>query len=179
MRRLFEAVQFFPVPDGTRVAPVLNPYDANAHSVRRDGLPGASLAVGELAPGCVSKPHLHPVVSQVTWVLEGAMLVRMKGPGDDQPYELQVSRGQGVLTEPMTFFQLVNPDAIHAARVLYVVSPAYLYLPGVDGYDDAVVFHETWEQLAAERFRARGVNDIETARARRARAMSRIGAADG
>jgi mannose-6-phosphate isomerase-like protein (cupin superfamily) len=179
MRRLFEAVQFFPVPDGTRVAPVLNPYDANAHSVRRDGLPGASLAVGELAPGCVSKPHLHPVVSQVTWVLEGAMLVRMKGPGDDQPYELQVSRGQGVLTEPMTFFQLVNPDPIQPARVLYVVSPAYVHLPEDDGYDDAVVFQETWEHLTARRFRVNGMDEVETARARRVRAMSRFGVPDG
>jgi hypothetical protein len=177
MNRIFEPTQFFPLPDGTRVAPALNPWDINARDLPWDALPGASLAVGEIPGGCMSKPHLHPIVTQITWVLEGALRVRMKGSQDRQAYELHVAAGSGVLTEPLTFLQFLNPDATSMARVLYIVTPAYIYLPGEEGYDDALVFEQTWEQLAAAGFPLDATGNLDVVRARRARAMARLQAA--
>jgi hypothetical protein len=176
MNRVFEPVLFFPLPDGTWLAPVLSPWDVNARSMGQDALPGASIAVGEIAAASASKPHLHPIVTQVTWLLEGALRVRMKGRQDAAPYELNLAAGQGVLTEPMTFFQLVNPGAARAARALYVVTPAYVYVPGEEGYDDAVVYEQSWEELTAAGFPTGSVDPVEMARTKRATAVARLSA---
>jgi hypothetical protein len=173
MNRVFEPLQFFALPDGTRVAPVLNPWDVNACAPPSESLPGASIAVGEIAGGQASKPHLHPIVTQVTWVVDGALRVRMKGSRDPQPYELNVVAGSGILTEPMTFLQVVNADEARVARVLYVVTPAYVHLPGADGYDDAVVFDLSWEELTAVGFPTGAIDLAEVARSR-AMAVARL-----
>jgi len=82
-----------------------------------------------------------------------------------------------VLTEPMTFLQLVNPDALQAARVLYVVTPAYVYLPGENGYDDAVVFYASWDELARDGFSTLAISDRDAIRRQRASAQDRLRAA--
>jgi glyoxylate utilization-related uncharacterized protein len=174
MNRVLRPAQFFALPDGTRVAPVLNPWDANACDLGEIPLSGASVAVGEIPSGGSSKPHLHPIVSQVTWVLEGALRIRMKGPQDPSGYELAAPAGSGVLTEPMTFFQLVNADSARTARVLYIVTPAYVYLPGEGGYEDAVALEQSWEQLAAAGFPTNQVGDLQALRRRRAAAVARM-----
>jgi hypothetical protein len=174
MKRVLEPCRFFPVRDGTQVASVLNFWDANAQARAVDAFAGASLAVGEIPPLCASRPHLHPLVAQVTWVLDGRLRVRMKEPSSPDPYELEVGRGAGVLTEPMTFLQLVNPDALQAARVLYVVTPAYVYLPGENGYDDAVVFDASWDELARGGFSTLAISDRDAIRLQRARAQDRL-----
>jgi hypothetical protein len=179
MERIFQPTQFFALPDGTEVAPLVNPWDRNASGVPHDCFAGASVALGQIAPGAASSPHLHPLVTQLTWLLEGALRVRMKGERDAAPYELDLTVGQGALTEPMTFLQLVNRDAARPARVLYVVTPAYVYLPGVDGYDDAVVFDRTWDALARAGFPTDAVGRLDAVRARRARAMARMRAPRG
>jgi hypothetical protein len=101
----------------------------------------------------------------------------MKEPSSPDPYELEVGRGAGVLTEPMTFLQLVNPDALQSARVLYAVTPAYVYLPGENGYDDAVVFDASWDDLAREGFSTLAIADPDVIRLHRARAQDRLRAA--
>jgi hypothetical protein len=174
MKRVLEPDRFHPARDGTRVAPVLNPWDANAHSIALDAFAGASLAVGEILPGHASRPHLHPLVTQLTWVLDGRLHVRMKEPSAPEPYELDVGTGAGVLTEPMTFLQLVNADATRTARVLYVVTPAYVHLPGEDGYDDAVVFDASWDELARGGFSTRVIGDRDLIRRNRASAQDRL-----
>jgi hypothetical protein len=176
MNRVFEPQQFFALPDRTQVAPVLNPWDVNACALPRELLPGASIAVGEIAAGQACKPHLHPIVTQVTWVLDGALQVRMKGARDPHAYELNVAAGSAILTEPMTFLQLVNADETRVARVLYIVTPAYVHLPGADGYDDAVVFDLSWEELTAADFSVAASDLLATARGRRATAVARLGA---
>jgi len=174
MDHVFRPARFFPLPDGTRVAPVLSPWDVDARGSGTAALPDASLALGEIPAGGVSKPHLHPLVSQVTWVLDGALRVRMKGLRDAGAYELHVPAGVAVLTEPMTFLQLVNVDTARVAKVLYMVMPAYVYAPGEHGYDDAVVFEQTWEQLAAEGFPTGRVGDVEAVRGRRAFCLQKL-----
>lgn len=173
MQHIFQPGQFFVVADGTSVAPLLNPFDANATGVPAELLGGASLAVGEIAPASVSQPHLHPLVSQVTWVLSGHLRARMRS-ADAAPYELDVAAGQAVLTEPMTFLQLANPDPQRPLRLLYVVTPAYVHSPGPDGYEDAVVFEGSWEELAREGFPLERIGDREAIGRRRASALDRL-----
>jgi hypothetical protein len=173
MNRVFEAREFFPVPDGTRVAPVFSPFDINQSGLPPGAFEEASVAVGEIPPGVASRAHLHPVVSQVTLVLEGNLLVRMKGLGETQAYELAVAAGQAVLTEPMTLLQLINPDRQRTVRTLYVVTPAYVSLPGADGYDDAVVLDEDWETLVQARSPAPRI-DVDAVKQRRLAALARL-----
>ena len=174
MKRIFQPTQYFALPDGTGVAPVLNPWDGDADGLPLDCLPGVSLAAGKIAPGSSSKPHLHPLVTQVTWLIEGALRIRMKGARDAMPYELDLAAGQGVLTEPMTFLQLLNPDAMRAARVFYVVAPAFINLSGPAGYHDAIVFDRTWDELASAGFPTEAAGSLDAVRAQRARAIDRI-----
>jgi hypothetical protein len=180
VNRVLRPLDFLSVADGTRLSCVLNPWDA--HSSARpidlplpiDRLGEMSIAMGEILPAAASKPHLHPIVSQVTWVLDGRLRARMKGPGETDPYELEASAGQAILTEPLTFLQLINADYEAVLRVLYVVTPAFVSLPGADGYDDAIVFDQTWEQLTQSGFHEAERVDTQSVRTQRELAQQRI-----
>jgi mannose-6-phosphate isomerase-like protein (cupin superfamily) len=137
MRRVFIQPDPNRVPDGTLLSEVL----------RVDGF---SLAAGVIEPGLSSKIHLHPFVTQVTYVQSGRLIVWMRGPGDVKPYSLELLSDQACLTEPRTFFQLVNP-AYEPCHVLYIVSPPFMFETGPTGnvvYNDAVVLDGGWEDLA-------------------------------
>lgn len=147
MRRVFETMKPFRVPDGTLVAAFLNSKDSMS------GLPfglldGFSIAAGTIEPGSKSKIHLMPFVTQVTFVRRGNLNVRMKASRDDAPYRLRVRPDQAVLTEPGTFLQLAN-DGERPCEVLYIASPAYLFVVsnGQVVYDDAVTLQEDWHHL--------------------------------
>lgn len=73
----------------------------------------------------------------------------MKGPADDAPYELSLSEHQAAITPAGTFLQLSNNDKAAVCKVLYIVSPAFLFemRDGVVSYDDAVVIAYDWEEL--------------------------------
>ena len=62
--------------------------------------------------------------------------------GDDQPYSLELVTGQAALTEPGTYLQFVNASS-KSCRVLYIVSPAYVF---DEAYDDSVVLDFAWDQ---------------------------------
>lgn len=108
-----------------------------------------SLALGEIPPNTVSKIHIHPVVSQLTWVVSGELTIKMKDPSDNAPYILDLKAEESVFTEAGTFFQLIN-NSSESCRVLYVVSPAFLFEINKDGvvsYNDAIVLDEGWDTL--------------------------------
>jgi len=135
------------VPDGTRVFPFLNCRDSNS------GLPGNlledfSLAAGEIGPHRYSKVHVMPLVTQVTFVLQGELEVWMKDADQIAPYSLRLKTEQAILTRPGTFLQFRNHTPA-PCRVLYVVSPAYLLVmeKGKIVYDDSIVLEEGWEDL--------------------------------
>ena len=96
-----------------------------------------------------SKIHIMPFVTQVTFVRKGNFDIWMKSMRDEAPYSLMLNENQAVLTRPETFIQLRN-NGETAAEVLYIVSPAYLFMK--DGneilYDDSVVLDESWQELA-------------------------------
>jgi mannose-6-phosphate isomerase-like protein (cupin superfamily) len=113
-------------------------------------LDGFSLAAGMIDPNSSSKIHVMPFVTQVTFVRSGDLAVKMKGPGDTEPYILRLTAGQGVLTEPGVFFQLIN-EGPEPCEVLYIVSPAYVFeMRQGSGvlYDDSLVLEEDWDRLA-------------------------------
>jgi hypothetical protein len=78
----------------------------------------------------------------------------MKGPRDDDSYSLSIRTDEAVITEPGTFFQLVN-DESESCEVLYIVSPTYLFEMSNEHvvYDDSVVFEENWDYLKSSGWR--------------------------
>lgn len=111
-------------------------------------LDGLSIAAGTIEPKLKSKIHIMPFVTQVTFVRQGELKVRMKSVQDEAPYTLLVKSGQAVVTESGTFFQLIN-ESEESCEVLYIVSPAYLFEQshGEVVYDDAIVLDEDWDVL--------------------------------
>jgi mannose-6-phosphate isomerase-like protein (cupin superfamily) len=142
MKRVFTPPDFTRVPDGTLVAELLRVGD------------GFSMAPGVIEPGNFSKIHLHPFVTQATYVRSGRLIVWMRGPKDPKPYSLELESDQACLTEPGTLFQLVNP-AYEPCHVLYIVSPSFLFETGPAGnvvYNDAVILEGSWEDLAKAKY---------------------------
>lgn len=162
--RVFSIERGIRVPDGTLVYPFLNSKDRTS-GLPWDLLDGLSVAAGEIEPSQSSKIHLMPVVSQVTFVLEGELEVRMKEPESPAPYTVRLKRHQAVLTKPYVFLQLINPSN-RPTRVLYMVSPPYLFAIDSAGkieYDDAIAFDQDWAGLEEANWRPEGVPDSAAA----------------
>jgi len=176
MNRLFSIGTLFPIPDGTRVCPFLNPFDVNEKELPLNVLSGMSIAAGELDPRTESRIHIHPIVAQVTWVIEGHLVVKMKEEGQEQPYSLDVNPQQAVLTKPRSFFQLINPSPTSVVRVLYIVSPAYVFDADKSGvyYDDAIILHETWDELGRHDWKIRQLENLAAIEQQRRIAIDRI-----
>ncbi len=173
--RLFAIDKGFKVPDGTIVYPFLNSKDLES------GLPwelndGFSIAAGDIGPNQKSKIHLMPITSQVTFVLEGQLKIRMKEPDGAAPYTVTARQHQAVLTKPFVFMQLIN-DTQEECRVLYLVSPPYLFSKDKSGeieYDDAISFDEDWSDLEEAGWRPASLPSPQQAAERRAAVYDRI-----
>ena len=129
-----------PTPDGTEVDAFLNPAD-DAGVRPLPTIPDSlGLAAGRIRAGVTSAIHVHPVVTQVTYVVSGSLTVRMRDTDDAEPHELEVEAGAAFVTEPGTPLQLSN-DTDEDVHVLYVTSPAYLSVrdEGRPIYDDAIL----------------------------------------
>ena len=190
MNRLFTARDsgFFKVPDGTLVNPFLDPTDGMS------GLPcelvdGPSVAAGQVNPGVVSEIHVMPFVSQITVLLSGKLVIRMMEPqAGDPPYEIDLELPKGglgpgfaaaaVITPPGTLFQLDNASGSEPARVLYVVTPSYVFEPGPAGeppvYDDAITLGNDWAALGDSEKVTTALADPTRSRTARHAALQRI-----
>jgi len=106
------------------------------------------IAAGIIEPQTKSKIHIMPFVDQVTFVLMGSLVVKMKNKSNPLPYTLELSINQAILTKRGTLSQLRN-ESYFPCTVLYIVNPAYLYEKSKDRviYDDAVEFDEEWNEL--------------------------------
>lgn len=190
MRRLFRATGegFFEVPDGTLLNAFVNPSDATS-GLPADLTGGVSIAAGEVGPGVVSSIHVMPHTTQITVLLAGALRVHMKDPGEPggrYTVDLAVAdrpAGPGfdvcaVLTRPGAFFQLDNAGGNAPARVLYVVSPSYVFLPAGPEeppvYDDSVMIAAGWEELEERGWAAPELRSQATSAEARARAVRTI-----
>lgn len=148
MNQIFKITNGFIVPDGTKVFPFLNSKDCMSN-LPFDLLDEFSISAGEILQKSKSKIHIHPLVKQVTFVLEGEIIIRMKHQLSSIPYDCKLKKYEAVLTEEGTFYQL-NNESDKVCKVLYIVSPAYLFEIVDDQvvYDDAIVLDEGWDQLA-------------------------------
>ena len=168
MDHVFRIENGFIVPDDTKVFPFLNPRDSESH-LPWDLAGDVSLAVGEIAPHSQSKIHIHPLVTLITWVVSGALQIKMKDPENPDPYIVTLEAQQAALTKPQTFLQHINATDL-LCRVLYIVSPAYVFLMEANGtvvYDEAVVVDRDWEELAQQQWYIPRIADrdkVKTAR---------------
>ena len=153
MQRVFQPRGYFEVPDGTEVSPFLNATDVYQDDVPWDALGDLSIASGRIRPRVHSSVHVHPIVTQVTYVVSGSLTVRMMDAGAAEAYELSVNPGSAVITRPGTLFQLLN-DSDAVAEVLYIVTPSYVFEMegGTVKYDDAFIVAATWEDLFAANY---------------------------
>ena len=179
MNRIFAIGEGFPVPDGTTVHSILDA--AALHHSAGVWLEQLSVALGHIPPRTSSKIHLHPIVTQFTWVIAGELTVTMKDPDSDAPYSLDLTAEQAVITPPGTLFQLRNTrDA--PCRVLYVVSPAFLFEIGPGGevaYNDAVVLDLEWDELEAAGWSLPEHAAVDVALAQREKSRHRVRARYG
>jgi hypothetical protein len=174
-RVFFEATTGFEVQDTTVVFPFLNANDA------KSGLPPGllesfSMTIGEIGPKTSSKIHVHPLVTQVTMVLDGRLEVRLRGDSERKPRTVRLSQHQAVLVRPGTFLQLINPSAF-PCRTLYVVGPAYVAdvdEHGTARYEDAVTLDESWEELADLDWVPPRLRDADMTEERRDAALRRV-----
>tara|TARA_B100000029_G_C17369515_1_gene885597 strand:- start:122 stop:655 length:534 start_codon:yes stop_codon:yes gene_type:complete len=149
MKHVFSKGEGLTVPDGTVVRSVLDSLVTQRAEL--SPIEDVSLAVGQIPPHTASRIHLHPVVTQVTWVISGNLKVKMKEAAVETPYELELQEQEAVVTNPYTFFQLIN-DSATPCETLYVVTPTFLFETDEAGqviYNDAIVLEETWEELTA------------------------------
>jgi hypothetical protein len=162
------------VPDGTLVYPFLNPADST-NDLPVELFDGASLALGEIRPKQASKIQMHPVVTLMLWVISGRLALKLKDSESEAPYVLELGAEDGAVARPGTFLQLIN-NADALCRVLYIVSPAYVFLQtnGKMVYDDAIVFDPDWEGLAREKWRPAMVPDLDRVRAAREEAIRKL-----
>jgi hypothetical protein len=147
MKHIFKVAKQYKIPDGTIVAPFMNPYDSNSTESITD-INDISISEGIIEGFGKSKIQIFPYVNQITYVLEGKLKVIMKGQKDKGPYSLVITKNDSVITYKNEFLQLVN-ETSESCRVLYIVSPAYVYEieNGEVVYDDSIILDKSWEEL--------------------------------
>lgn len=174
MRQVFRRGRGNIVPDGTRVHPFLNPADST-NNLPLELFSEVSVALGELRARQASKIHMHPLVTMIIWIIRGRLSLRLKDRQSKRPYTLRLRAEDGAVALPGTFVQLLN-ESRSACRVLYIVSPAYVFLKlrGKMVYDDAVVCDASWGELARLRWRPATLPSVAAMRAARVRALRRL-----
>lgn len=173
MNRIFRPRGFFTVPDGTEVSAFLNATDDSQDDVPWGALGDMSIAAGRIGAGVHSAIHMHPVVTQVTYLVSGRLGIRMQDDPAAEPYDLHLAPGEAVVVRPRTLFQLRNTSDA-AAEVLYLVSPSYVF--EMDGkrivHDDATVLGASWEALRAAPASAMNAYQASAARAESVRRLA-------
>ena len=87
----------------------------------------------------------------------------MKDHEHDELYIITLEVQQATLTKPQTFLQHISTTD-ELSRVLYIVSPGYVFLMEVDGrvaYDDPAVTDLGWEALAQQQYHFPGTADLD------------------
>ena len=181
---------FFKVPDGTLVNPFLNPKDSES-SLPWDLLDGVSVAAGQINPGIASEIHVHPYVSQITLLLSGSLRIVLRQPGQEREESRTLhnreTEGKGgfplkaCVARPGAFIQLDNTDGTQPARVLYLVSPCYVFESGATTdsspvYDDAITLGRDWARLRQLNWNPPELHSVERSYGQRRLAIERLAA---
>ena len=129
------------VADGTRVSELVNLLRTPAVG------PGVAMAIGELGVAQCSAVHVHPKLTQITYVLLGTLTASTRERNQQRPTEITVKQGECMVTPAGVQLQLANHTA-GITKVLYVTSPGYLHLVDANGrviFSDAIVLGADWE----------------------------------
>jgi mannose-6-phosphate isomerase-like protein (cupin superfamily) len=170
---VFSIDHWIQVTDGTSVAPFFNPKDCTSN-LPWDLVDHLSIAAGEIVKE--STIQTLPLVTQITYVLSGTLEVVIKGSERSEPVTLTVTANQAVLMKPGSLFQLRNAGD-QACRVLYIVSPAYLFEMDASGgilYDDAFIVLEGWDELTKQDWKPRGLPSLEELKTAREESYARM-----
>lgn len=174
MNRIYKIENGVVVPDGTTVYEIIGPVQSKIA-----GLPiisEESLAYGELDPGERSHVHVHPIITHLTWVVSGTLTVGMKDAASKEMYYIEVKERQTVLTQPGTFFQLIN-NSDQQCQVLYIVAPAFIFEVTEQGeilYNDQIVLELSWDELKARNWEIPELKDLEKIKAERLASLERL-----
>lgn len=170
---VFSIDHWIQVTDGTSVAPFFNPKDCTS-KLPWDLVEHLSIAAGEIETE--STIQTLPLVTQITYVLSGTLEVVIKTADQTEPVRLAVEANQAVLMKPGSLFQFKNTGD-KACRVLYIVSPAYLFEMDASGgvlYDDAFIVTESWDELRKQNWKPNGLPCLEAMKAAREESYSRM-----
>jgi mannose-6-phosphate isomerase-like protein (cupin superfamily) len=176
MNRIYKIENGVVVPDGTTVYEIIGPIQS-----KKAGLPiieEESLAYGELDPEEKSNVHVHPIITHLTWVVSGKLTVGMKDKRSDKMYFIDVAPNETVLTEPGTFFQLIN-NGSEICKVLYIVAPAFIFEiddAGTILYNDQIVLDFDWDELERRNWTIPELNDLDLIRKQREESLRRLNA---
>jgi mannose-6-phosphate isomerase-like protein (cupin superfamily) len=94
------------------------------------------VAEGRVPPGRWGV-HAHCSLEQVSYVLDGEVIVRTRDTAGGDLHEVRLTRGQAIVTLPTQTLSFENPGTT-PARILFLCAPPYPAddsdtLPGFDG----------------------------------------------
>jgi len=140
-----------------------------------DLIDGFSIAMGKIESKSSSLIHVHPHVTQVTYLLYGRINLKMKSESDSTPHEVKLKEYEAAICKPREFFQLINPYD-RDAGVLYIVSPAYVFesLNNEVIYDDAIILNDDRSGLENQKYTASEFNDPKYSLSARNASLRRI-----
>jgi mannose-6-phosphate isomerase-like protein (cupin superfamily) len=110
-------------PDGIPIHLVLCGFHTAGQEAALGPMQLMSVAEGRIAPGQWGV-HAHCSLEQVSYVLEGEVIVRTRDTIGDEVHSVRLTRGQAFVTLPTQTLSFANPGAT-VARVLFLCAPPY------------------------------------------------------
>jgi mannose-6-phosphate isomerase-like protein (cupin superfamily) len=147
-------------PDGIPIHLVLCDFHTALQGAAMGAMRFLGIAEGRIPTGEWGV-HAHASLEQVTYVLEGEVILRTRDPSDEETRAIRLTAGQAVVTLPAQSLSFANEQET-PARVLFICAPPY---PADDG--DTLLLAEH-RPLAPEELR-RAIARQEEAKASMAR----------
>lgn len=133
-------------PDGIPIHLVLVGSDTAIQGAAMGAMRFLGVAEGRIPPGEWGV-HAHASLEQVTYVLEGEVLVHTRDPSDEESRWVRLTAGQAIVTLPAQTLSFAN-DGETDARVLFLCAPPY---PADDG--DTLLVEAAHRPLSADELR--------------------------
>lgn len=130
-------------PDGIPIHLVLIGSQTEIQGSDMGAMRFLGLAEGRIAPGEWGV-HAHASLEQVTYVLEGEVVVHTRDPSDEETRVARLTAGQAIVTLPTQSLSFAN-ETEEIARVLFICAPPY-----PEGDTDTLLLDEHRSLNAAE-----------------------------
>jgi mannose-6-phosphate isomerase-like protein (cupin superfamily) len=115
-------------PDGIPIHLVLCDFHTALQGAALGAMRFLGVAEGRVPPGEWGV-HAHASLEQVTYVLEGEVIIHTRDPSDAETRSVRLSAGQALVTLPAQSLSFAN-DSETPARLLFICAPPY---PADDG----------------------------------------------